>query len=58
MFFCQRYTQESVKVIGETFGGRDHSTVTHATKAVERKAKKDDAFKSQLEGIKAKMKLI
>jgi chromosomal replication initiator protein len=57
MFFCQRYTHESVKVIGETFGGRDHSTVTHATKAVERKAKKDDAFKSQLEGIKAKMKL-
>jgi chromosomal replication initiator protein len=57
MFFCQTYTKSSVKMIGEMFGGRDHSTVTHASKAVEKKAKADEAYKAVLEGIKAKMKL-
>jgi chromosomal replication initiator protein len=57
MFFCQKYTNTSVKIIGQQFGGRDHSTITHATKAVEKKAKVE-SYKALLEGIKAKMKIM
>jgi chromosomal replication initiator protein len=56
MFLCQKYTNSSVKMIGQLFGGRDHSTVTHASKAVIKKSK-DESYKALLEGIKAKMKL-
>jgi chromosomal replication initiator protein len=56
MFLCQKHTNSSVKMIGQLFGGRDHSTVTHASKAVIKKSK-DESYKALLEGIKAKMKL-
>ena len=29
MYFCKRYTQLTLALIGENFGGRDHSTVIH-----------------------------
>ncbi len=57
MYLCQQYTKSSVKMIGELFGGKDHSTVTHASKAVEKKAQADDSYKATLEAIKAKMKV-
>lgn len=56
MFFCQKYTNNSVKIIGQLFGNRDHSTVTHASKAVVKKAK-EEGYKALLDGIKAKMKI-
>lgn len=57
MYLCQNYTNSSVKMIGEMFGGRDHSTVTHASKAVAKKSK-EESYKALLEGIKAKMKIV
>ena len=37
MYLCRRYTEASFPVIGDRFGGRDHSTVIHAAQVVERR---------------------
>ena len=34
MYLCRKYTEESLPQIGKFFGGRDHSTVIHATKKI------------------------
>ncbi len=36
MYLCREYTDESLPQIGKFFGGRDHSTVIHAHKKVEK----------------------
>ena len=41
MYFCKRYTQLTLALIGENFGGRDHSTVIHALESVEDMMKTD-----------------
>ena len=33
MYLCRRHTNASFPVIGDRFGGRDHSTVIHATRS-------------------------
>lgn len=35
MFLAKKMTNKSLKTIGETFGGRDHSTVIYSCKAVQ-----------------------
>jgi len=52
MFFCQEYTQLSLKIIGEQFGGRDHSTVIHAAKTILKKLETDEAYKEIVKDIK------
>ena len=37
MFFSKEFTPLSLKSIGSKFGGRDHSTVIHAIRRVERR---------------------
>ena len=34
MYLCRKYTEESLPQIGKFFGGRDHSTVIHATRKI------------------------
>jgi chromosomal replication initiator protein len=51
MYLCRRYTDASFPVIGDRFGGRDHSTVIHAAQVVERKLRNDPAFRATLEHI-------
>jgi chromosomal replication initiator protein len=46
MYFCKRYTQLTLALIGENFGGRDHSTVIHALESVEDMMKTDANFNS------------
>jgi chromosomal replication initiator protein len=36
MYLLAKYTTMTLKAIGDMFGGRDHSTVIHAQRAVER----------------------
>lgn len=48
MYFSQNHTKMPLKSIGNAFGGRDHSTVIHASKAVKEKAKADPAFNQTL----------
>jgi chromosomal replication initiator protein len=41
MYLCRKYTETSFPGIGAKFGNRDHSTVIHAAKTIERKIKED-----------------
>lgn len=57
MYFCKRYTQLTLALIGENFGGRDHSTVIHALESVEDMMKTDPNFKSTVDELGKKLKL-
>jgi chromosomal replication initiator protein len=51
MYLCRRYTQASFPVIGDRFGGRDHSTVIHATQVVDQRIKQDATFRATVERL-------
>lgn len=44
MYFSKEYTKEPLKIIGDQFGGRDHSTVVHASKTVTKKSDSDALY--------------
>jgi chromosomal replication initiator protein len=55
MHFSKEYTRLPLKQIGEQFGGRDHSTVVHASKAVEKKSTGDVAYQKILDELTEQM---
>lgn len=55
MYICRSLTCKSFPEIGALFGGRDHSTVIHACKAIEKKISSDTKFASEIEEIKRKL---
>ena len=44
MYLARRHTRHSLEEIGGYFGGRDHTTVMHAVKAIETKCESDNQF--------------
>lgn len=57
MYFSRKITGTSLKAIGSEFGGRDHTTVLHAMKAVENLIDTDVLFKENMEKIQSKISL-
>jgi chromosomal replication initiator protein len=57
MYFCKRYTQLTLSLIGGNFGGRDHSTVIHALESVEDMMKTDPNFKNTVEELGKRLKM-
>ena len=51
MYIVREITQRSMVEIGETFGGRDHSTVVYAVRQVEKDLKKDPHTKAMVDDI-------
>jgi chromosomal replication initiator protein len=51
MYLCRKYTETSFPAIGDKFGGRDHSTVIHASKTIERKLKEDPYMLTTIEKL-------
>jgi len=51
MYLCRKYTEASFPGIGDKFGGRDHSTVIHASKTIERKIKEDPQMQITIEKL-------
>lgn len=51
MYLCRKHTESSFPTIGDKFGGRDHSTVIHASKTIEKKIKADPSMQSAIESI-------
>ncbi|MBT9449573.1 chromosomal replication initiator protein DnaA [Akkermansia glycaniphila] len=49
MYLSRQLTGSSLQDIGEAFGGRDHGTVIHAAKTIERKMKTDPQVRSVVE---------
>ena len=56
MYFSKRFTQLTLQLIGENFGGRDHSTVIHALESVEDMMKLDANFKNQIDELHKRLK--
>ena len=52
MYFCKELTETSLANIGVNIGGRDHSTVIHACKNIEKKIQEDGDFKLRIHNIK------
>ena len=55
MFLMKELTSASLKTIGQRFGGRDHSTVVHAIKTIEKAMERDDSFKKSVDTILGKL---
>ena len=53
MYLCRSLTDHSLKSIGESFGGRDHSTVIHACNLITEKISKEPEFRERIDQITA-----
>ncbi len=56
MYLCRKFTGTSFPAIGAEFGGRDHSTVIHASKTIEKKAVTDHYVKATVESLIRQLK--
>ena len=57
MYLAKETTDCSLKTIGLHFGGRDHTTVIHAIKLIEKMCKEDVDFKEKVDIIKKKLQV-
>jgi chromosomal replication initiation ATPase DnaA len=52
MYLCRRMaSNKSLPRIGAAFGGRDHTTVLHAIRKIEKKMAEDEAFSAEVQGL-------
>ncbi len=51
MYLARQLTRRSLEEIGGYFGGRDHSTVLHATKTIRRQMEIDTGLRNEVETI-------
>ena len=52
MYLAKQYTTNSLPDIGRKFSNRDHTTVIHAVKKIEKLMKKDDQIRKNIFEIK------
>lgn len=57
MYLAKAFTKNSLKTIGEHFGGRDHTTVIHSCQTVKDLMDTDNAFKESVMEIQQKVQL-
>jgi chromosomal replication initiator protein len=55
MYLCREFTEASFPEIGEAFGGKDHSTVIHSCKQVEKEKDKNVHLKTVTESLVKKL---
>jgi chromosomal replication initiator protein len=51
MYLCRKHTETSFPGIGSKFGGRDHSTVIHASRTIEKRIKEDPHMQTTIEKL-------
>jgi chromosomal replication initiator protein len=56
MYLMKHLSALSLKSIGMRFGNRDHSTVIHAIRIIEREVERDPSFARQMESLKSLVK--
>ncbi|MBF0426204.1 MAG: chromosomal replication initiator protein DnaA [Magnetococcales bacterium] len=56
MYLCKQLTSHSYPQIGQQFGDRDHTTVLHAVKSVEKKQAKDANLAEELESLRTMLR--
>lgn len=52
MYLCRELTETSYPEIGRLFGGKDHTTIIHACKHIEKAKDEDHALRSVLDDLK------
>lgn len=57
MYLAKNLTDKSLKSIGETFGGRDHSTVIYSCRTVQDLMETDIIFKDTVQELEKKIRL-
>lgn len=57
MYLAKHLTDKSLKAIGDTFGGRDHSTVIYSCKTVQDLMETDVVFKDTVAELEKKIKM-
>lgn len=57
MYLAKNYTKNSLKVIGEHFGGRDHTTVIHSCQTVKNLMETNTSFRENVMEITQKVQL-
>lgn len=55
MYLCKEMTENSFPKIGESFGGRDHTTVLHAHKKIAAEMESDDSLKDIIDELISKI---
>lgn len=58
MYFCKEMTLQSLPEIGRRFGGRDHTTVLHATRAIPKKMLVDADLAAKVAGTQAALEAL
>jgi chromosomal replication initiator protein len=57
MYLCKQLTDKSLKVIGDEFGGRDHSTVIYSCNSTQEMMDSDLNFRERVDEIEKKIKI-
>ena len=57
MYLAKNMTNQSLKAIGDNFGGRDHSTVIYSCKTVQDLLDTDQVFKDTVADLEKKLKM-
>ncbi len=55
MYLCRTLTDNTLKSIGTSFGGRDHSTVIHACDIITQRMSADATFRDRIDRISASL---
>jgi hypothetical protein len=55
MYLAKVMTQQSLPEIGKRFGGKDHTTVLHACRRIERMMAESPAFAGEVNAIRARL---
>ena len=58
MFLARRHTGLSLPEIGKHFGGRDHTTVMHAVRKIEKQIATDEIFRRKIEMVRKSTGLV
>jgi chromosomal replication initiator protein len=58
MYLAKNLTRASLKTIGLHFGGRDHSTIIHACKTIERDMADDDTLRNRVDQLEKQISYI
>jgi chromosomal replication initiator protein len=58
MYLAKNLTRASLKTIGLHFGGRDHSTIIHACKSIERAIASDENLRSHITHLEKQISYI
>ena len=55
IYLCREILGTPLVSIGMHFGGRDHSTVLHACRVIEKRTKKDERISNLVGGLKSQL---